>query len=200
MAALYLSLLLLHTPRRGARSELGNEYDLYCLRKGEDGAAPGDYDTEKYTIVKALIKGMLAGLHDGSPTSSSIVQTSQSGTTSLDSGFLRRLIDDGVNFDMTGYHYYDKDGHIPTAKGGKNALQVLHDEFRKPIWITEFDRAARGRVGPSSDPQAQANALQAALTDIAGDARTYDVVEADIYELLDEPGDVTPPFLDTLCG
>ncbi len=167
--------------------ELGNEYDLYCLNKGENGASPADYDTGKYNIVRGLISGMLAGLHEGSPTSSSIVQTTQSGKSSVDTGFLLRLIQDGINFDITGYHYYDSDGRIPVTADGRDALQVLHDQFHKPIWITEFDRSAHGREGPSANPAAQATALKTALNEIAEDADKYGVAEADIYELLDEP-------------
>lgn len=39
--------------------ELGNEYDLYCVKSGTDGSSPADYDDAKYAMVKGLIKRML---------------------------------------------------------------------------------------------------------------------------------------------
>jgi hypothetical protein len=168
--------------------ELGNEYDLYCLKKDADGDSPSDYDTDKYSVVIGLIRGMLAALHEARPSSRSIVQTSQHTSTALDSGFLQRLIEDGITFDITGYHYYSRTGHIPTAKDGSNSLKILHDKFHKPIWITEFGKSSSSRtVGPSADPKEQGIALTAALNEIAADADKYDVVGADIYELLDQP-------------
>jgi hypothetical protein len=107
--------------------ELGNEYDLFCVKKDANGASPADYDAAKYVVVRGLIRGTLAGLHEGSPSSRSIVQTSQHTSTSLDSGFLERLIQDGIAFDIAGYHYYSRGGHVPSASVGRNSLKVLHE-------------------------------------------------------------------------
>jgi hypothetical protein len=167
--------------------ELGNEYDLYSIKPGANGASPDDYDPEKYAVVRGLIRGMLAGLREASPSARSIVETSQHTPTSLDSGFIERLIADGITYDITGYHYYSRDGRLPLVDG-KNSLQILHDRFHKPIWITEFDQASISReLGPSSDPKEQGMALLAGMSEIAANAKRYDVVGADIYELLNEP-------------
>ena len=132
--------------------ELGNEYDLYCVnQRAGAGMALSDYDTEKYNVVRGLIKGMLAGLHEGSPSSRSIIQTSQNGRNP-DSGFLQKLIQDGVNFDITGFHYYSKDGHVQIAKDGRNALQILRDEVSQAylrgygIWQTGVQPRCRPRA------------------------------------------------------
>jgi len=167
--------------------ELGNEYDLYSIKPGANGASPDDYDPEKYAVVRGLIRGMLAGLREASPSAKSIVETSQHTPTSLDSGFIERLIADGITYDITGYHYYSRDGRLPIVDG-KNSLQILHDRFHKPIWITEFDKASISReVGPSSDPKEQGMALLAGMSEIAANAKRYGVIGADIYELLNEP-------------
>lgn len=106
---------------------------------------------------------MLAGLHEGSPSSRSIVQTSQHTSASLDSGFLEKLIQDGIRFDITGCHYCIKDGHVPTGDGS-DSLRVLHDEFHKPIWITQFDKSSSSpTVGPSSDPKQQGIVLDCCI-------------------------------------
>jgi hypothetical protein len=176
--------------------ELGNEYDLYCVKNNENGASLTDYDPAKYAVVRGLIRGMLTGLHEASPSSRSIVQTTQRTSTSLDSGFLEKLIQDGIAFDITGYHYYSRDGRVPIAGDGTNSLKVLHDTFHKPIWITEFDKSSiTPNLGPSSDPREQAQALRAALSEIAADAERYGVIGADIYELLDEPELLNNPNL-----
>lgn len=168
--------------------ELGNEYDLYCVKSNANGASPDDYDPAKYAVVRGLIRGMLEGLREGSPSSRSIIQTTQHTRTSLDSGFLERLIQDGIRFDITGYHYYSRDGGVPTGSDGRNSLKVLHDMFHKPIWITEFDESALSpKLGPNSNPKEQGRALTAAMNEIAADADRYAVVGADIYELLDQP-------------
>jgi hypothetical protein len=167
--------------------ELGNEYDLYSIKPSANGASPDDYDPEKYAIVRGLIRGMLAGLREASPSAKSIVETSQHTPALLDSGFIERLIADGITYNITGYHYYSRDGRLPIVDG-KNSLQILHDRFHKPIWITEFDQASISReLGPSSDPKEQGIALLAGMSEIAADAKRYDVVGADIYEMLNEP-------------
>lgn len=168
--------------------ELGNEYDLYCLKPGATGAAPRDYDDQKYVVVRGLIRGMIDGLRAASPTAHSIVETTQHTSQALDSGFLQRLIGDGVQFDITGYHYYSRDGRVPVNADGKNSLQELHEQFHKRIWVTEFDESSITRkVGPSSNPEEQGKALRTAMKELALAAERYRVVGADIYELLDEP-------------
>ncbi|MGH7226260.1 MAG: glycosyl hydrolase, partial [Gemmataceae bacterium] len=168
--------------------EIGNEYDLYCVKSGTDGASPADYSSKRFNVVRGLIQGMLAGLKDGSPHSRSIVETTQRTKTSLDSGFLARLMNDGVSFDFVGYHFYTRDGHVPMAGDRVNSLAALHSEFHKPIWITEFDQSASSPDrGPNADPAAQAIALTTALHEITVNAARYDVINADIYELLDQP-------------
>jgi hypothetical protein len=166
--------------------ELGNEYDLYCVEPGANGMDFASYDTEKYNIVRALISGMSDGLQEGSPTALHVVETSQNGKNP-DSGFLERLIRDGIKFDITSYHYYTQTGQFRIAENGQNALEILHQEFHKPIWITEFDKAAHDGAGPNSDPVEQGEALETALSEIARDSRKYDIAEAYIYELLDQP-------------
>ncbi|MGA8441345.1 MAG: cellulase family glycosylhydrolase [Candidatus Sulfotelmatobacter sp.] len=164
--------------------ELGNEYDLYCVEPGANGMDPASYDTEKYNIVRALIRGMSDGLQEGSPTALHIVETSQNGKNP-DSGFLERLIRNGIKFDITSYHYYTQTGQFRIAENGENALEILHQEFHKPIWITEFDKAAHDGAGPNAVEQGEA--LETALSEIARDSRKYDIAEAYIYELLDQP-------------
>lgn len=174
--------------------EIGNEYDLYCVKKRTDGSSPSDYDTKRFKVVRGLIQGMLAGLHEGSPASRSIVETTQRNRTVLDTGFLERLTNDGVAFDIVGYHFYSNTGQVPMAANGANALQVLHVEFQKPIWITEFDKQASSpEIGPNADPVGQAAALTTALDDITGQADRYDVIGADVYELLDQPEILSQP-------
>lgn len=174
--------------------EIGNEYDLYCVKKRMDGASTDDYDTRRFKIVRGLIQGMLAGLHDGSPQSRSIVETTQRNRTWLDTGFLKRLTNDGVSFDIVGYHFYSNSGRIPGSADGENSLQALHAEFHKPIWITEFDKAASGPdTGPNADPAAQAVVLTTALHEITALADRYDVIGADVYELLDQPEILSEP-------
>ena len=173
--------------------EIGNEYDLYCVKRQTDGASTSDYDTDRYAVVRELIRGMLAGLHDGSPNSRSIVETTQRSRAWLDTGFLQRLTNEGVSFDIVGYHFYSNTGRMPMA-GDESSLQALHTEFRKPIWITEFDKAASGPdTGPNADPTAQAAVLTTALHEITAAASRDDVIGADVYELLDEPGILSQP-------
>jgi Glycosyl hydrolase catalytic core len=166
--------------------ELGNEYDLYCVRANANGMVPANYDTAKYDVVRGLIRGMSDGLHEANPDALRMVETSQNGKNP-DSGFLERLINDGITFDLTSFHYYTQTGQFRVAENGENALQILHQQFHKPIWITEFDKAGHNGAGPNSDPVEQGQALETALSEIARDSRKYDIAEAYIYELLDQP-------------
>lgn len=168
--------------------ELGNEFDLYCVKSGANGGSPADYDDQKYAVVRGLIRGMLDGLQEANPSGRSIVETTQRTSRDLDNGFLQRLIDDGVRFDITGYHYYSRDGRVPMSGDGIGSLQVLHNQFHKRIWVTEFDESSLSpEVGPSSNPEQQGKALRVAMNELASAAERYQVAEADIYELLNEP-------------
>jgi hypothetical protein len=168
--------------------ELGNEYDLYCVKSGANGGSPSDYDEHKYEVVRGLVRGMLDGLRRANPMAHSIVETTQHTSRAVDNGFMQKLIDDGVRFDIAGYHYYSRDGHVPVNADGQNSLKVLHDQFHKRIWVTEFDESATSRdVGPSSNPEQQGEALRVAMDELAAGAERYRVIGADIYELLNEP-------------
>lgn len=168
--------------------ELGNEYDLYCVKSGADGDSPADYDEQKYAVARGLIRGMLDGLREADPAARSIVETTQRTSRALDNGFLQRLIGDGVRFDLTGYHYYSRDGRLPVDGEGNSSLQVLHNQFHKRIWVTEFDESSLSpEIGPSSNPEQQGKALRVAMNELASAAERYQVAEADIYELLNEP-------------
>ena len=167
--------------------ELGNELDRICINRETDGTSPSDYDTEKYNIIRGVLRGMLEGLHEASPSFQSMVDTSRIVPNYVNSGFLERLIQDGVNFDITGYHFYSHDGHIPAAKDGRSALIPLYS-LHKPIWISEFDQAGYNMVeGPNSRPREQARILRLELEEISAKAAQYNIIGADIYELLDQP-------------
>ena len=167
--------------------ELGNELDRICINRETEGTSPSDYDTEKYNIIRGVIRGMLDGLHEASPSFQSMVDTSRIVPNYVNSGFLERLIQDGINFDITGYHFYSHDGHIPSAKDGTSALAALYN-LHKPIWISEFDQAGYNMVqGPNSQPREQARILRVELDEISAKAAQYNIIGADIYELLDQP-------------
>ncbi len=165
--------------------ELSNELDCRAMTKwpnggDRDGASRSDYDFHQYTAICEMLRGLSEGIREGDPAASRIVDCAGW----LHFGFVDRLVDDAVPFEIVAWHWYSEMGDITTPKqsysGNWDVLQKLKS-WGKEVWITEGNR----RNGDMDDAgQAQADYLTDQITKL----RKSGIVKAYfVYELLDEP-------------
>lgn len=168
--------------------ECGNELDLECIKRDPDpsGALPSDYsdtpvpDHADYPRCRGCINGLIDGIKSADATAR--VAVGNAGWHHY--GFQRRLWADGVRWDVSVAHWYSDQGSITSVGGGgTNHLQILRDEFGKPIMVTEVN----ARPLTMASRQAEADWLVATMADWNSIGATYGLFAAHIYELLDEP-------------
>lgn len=155
--------------------EAGNELDMYCGIPGNDGTQPNHYDTTKYLQCRGAIKGLYEGLKSASSSTVAV------GCAGLHYGFLRRLANDGVVWDITTEHYYAVP-MAPDIKAGAEKLFAEFAKFGKPIAMTEFNQQ-NGHLSTNN-----ANAVIGMIDAMESMATKYNIIAHYIYELLDEPG------------
>ena len=169
--------------------EMSNELDNFSIHRNGDvmpdgtiyhGEPPNgglkDYDETRYQSALGTLRGLSRAFREGDPTARLIVNTA--GWVHV--GFIAKLIQDKLDFDILSWHWYSEDGNIQSVQG-KPLLQWLQS-FNKPIWITEG--GFRPSKGPDGDKR-QADYLSSTLdqySQIYPSIRVYCV-----YELLDEP-------------
>ncbi len=113
--------------------QLANEGGAESLIGGKSGVSASDYDDGRYNNVKDYIKGLSDGIASGDPGSTRIVTISW-----VHSGFLDRLVGDGVNFDMIGIDWYSWMGPFNAKKiDGSETLFHKLQTFRKPLSFME---------------------------------------------------------------
>jgi chitodextrinase len=161
--------------------QVSNERDVSSMTTESDGTLPSDFNDIKYAQAKAEIQGLLDGVRAGDPNAKTIVNFSW-----LHYGFIQRLINDGINFDILGIDWYSNMGDITNVKN-KNLTYYLKRQFGKPVWVTEGDRW-EGSTG--GNEAAQATYISQTATAIYNNP---DINAYIVYELLDEPG-VSPDF------
>jgi hypothetical protein len=165
--------------------ELSNELDCGAMTKwpnggDRDGAARSDYDFHKYAQYCELLRGLSEGVHDGDPAARRVIDAAGW----LHFGFMDRLVDDAVPFEIVAWHWYSEMGDITEPKqsysGKWDVIQKLKS-WGKEVWITECNRRDGDMDG---NEQAQADYL----ADQIRKTRATGVVKAFFaYELLDEP-------------
>ncbi len=165
--------------------ELSNELECQVMSKApgggdRDGAARSDYDFHRYIVACELLRGLAEGVHEGDPGAKRIINCAGW----LHFGFIDRLVDDGVPFDIVAWHWYSDMGDITTPKesysGTWDVIAKLKS-YGKEIWLTECNRR-NGDMDGAGQEQADY------LADQVRKVRATGVVKAFfVYELLDEP-------------
>ncbi len=154
--------------------EIHNELDLYSIISPNtpDGSQVTHYDDGRYQRALAQIRGLIAGVRSVDTTARTMVNAGGG----YHYGFFRRLVTDGVRFDILGWHWYSEMGDM-VCRGILTQLE----SFGRPIWLTEIDR--RDGSADGNEP-AQASYLADAATRYSA-RRSIEGLFA--YELLDEP-------------
>ncbi len=115
-----------HFGERLAFVQAGNELDNHCIQSAMvDGSSIGHFETQQYDGVMPKLKALLKGLKEGSPGTKTVVNIAY-----RHYGFLHRLMNDNVEFDVIGWDWYSNMGdytHVfPTLLS-----------FEKPVMICE---------------------------------------------------------------
>ncbi|MEP6671935.1 MAG: hypothetical protein ABJF10_22425 [Chthoniobacter sp.] len=124
--------------------ELGNETTLgtpHILADGATGQKATDFDTPSGRLQAAALRGMSKAIHDVG-NSSKLPLRVILGTVNRHWGFLAYMQQQGVLFDVIGYHIYPQEQQAPLDQdpwfGPGGALGQLAP-FKKPITINEFN-------------------------------------------------------------
>ena len=123
--------------------ELQNEISLYpgIKRAGMTGQNASDYDTPVGRLQAAALRGMSRAIDDVRKTSKHPLRIIL-GTTDRSFGLLTFMREQGVLFDVVGYHIYPYEEHRPLDQdpwfGPGGPLGQLA-RFHKPIVIDEFN-------------------------------------------------------------
>jgi len=182
--------------------ELANETDIYCMTRAGDpgwrGGAPGgdqvtDYNDQRYAAIKEVLRGLADGVRSADSSAQRIVNFGGW----LHTGFVQRLANDGVPYDIVGIHWYQDMAEItcpgqnypcPAKLQHFNVVQRVESITNgKPIWITETNY----RPVPSNSLEANMarhqSYLESTLQRWMNQTNMYPFQVIIIYELLDEP-------------
>ncbi len=157
--------------------ELGNELDNKVILSG-NGDQTSEYNSAKFKIVAAYLKGMNDGIKAVQPEAKTMIDASW-----LHYAYLQMMVSYGVNFDIIAYHWYSEMEGIAANKSINipDITVKLSTLFNKPIWFTE--------VGERYKAVSNINQLQSDfLTEFVAKCRKNPRVQALLlYELLNEP-------------
>ncbi|HVV05031.1 MAG TPA: glycosyl hydrolase [Puia sp.] len=159
--------------------EMGNEYDGDVMKlPAGDGSDTAHYDRSRIRILGSALKGMSDGIRREDAKAGIIV----SNAGWMHYAYFRLLEDEGVQFDIIGYHWYED------AKYLKTALDALNFYFPgRPVWFTEVN--ARNK-GTGYSPRYQKNHVKKYIKVIR--RRGKNIMGFFIYELFDQPAHGEP--------
>jgi hypothetical protein len=170
--------------------ELGGEFDALC-KVSYDGSTIDQYNQSAFILCRGALRGLIDGIK-AVDTKTPIMCGATAGWlhTAFSIALWNGQQPDGtgghptVRWDVTMYHWYSEMGNITDA-AGVNVLNVLHNAFGKPIWITEF----------GSRPNNEA-AVQSFITNgtvgmpmFENDRSAYNVIGVSWFELYDSGSD-----------
>jgi putative glycosyl hydrolase len=151
-------------------------YFWHCDWGDASGSSTLDYIADRYNRLRGDLNGLSDGIAAGAPGEWRMVNVS----AGFHYGFLQRLINDGVQFEISAPHWYSTYGDI--ADPNNNIAQQLAN-LGKPIWITEFNRGYGSYGGNEAD---QGTVIGQMATEFCQIASQYGIAAAFVYELLDE--------------
>ncbi|NOU06988.1 MAG: DUF4214 domain-containing protein [Hyphomicrobiaceae bacterium] len=166
--------------------ELGNELENFAILQPceaqddgkqypcSNGPASGvgilDYHGERWKKVSAVLKGLSDGVVSIDPKLKKAIGTAGWGHV----GAFQRMEQDGIKWDISVWHAYQQDPEW--------ILERIAN-FKRPIWITEFNHAYGSRDGRD----AQAQGIKSLIEKFRQWQGRFNIEAAFVYELLDEP-------------
>jgi hypothetical protein len=159
---------------------LGNDLELPLLYSNRTGQSQADYNTAKFNVVAAYLKGMDEGIKSKDYDAKTMISAGW-----LHYGFLRMCEWYGVKFNVVAYNWYsDMEG--PAGNSTNNIPDItikLASLFpNKPIWFTELGFRYNAT---SSTNETDQNTF---VTKFINKCKANPQVKvAMMYELFDEP-------------
>jgi len=188
--------------------ELQNEISLYknIRAPGATGQKEGDYDTPCGRLQAAVLRGMSKAIDDVRKASGQPLRIIL-GTTDRSFGLLSYMQQEGVVFDVVGYHIYPWEQHKPLDQdpwfGSGGPLTQLA-QFNRPLRINEFNAGEISSGGPSYPAktnyenrsgapitEAGYRSIDRHLKEIVGQ-KVANVEAVLFYEIWDEPRKAAP--------
>ena len=182
--------------------ELSNEQDVYTFHKvGDAGWVPGasggeqitDYDPQRYAIAAAVLRGLADGVRAADSDALRVINFGGW----LHIGFLQRIENDGIPYDILALHWYQGMGEMTCVGEGApcpatlkhfNVVQRMQAiTHGKPLWITETNYSPVTSKSVEANTATEATYLPSALQKYVNSPRVYPFQTIIIYELLDEP-------------
>ena len=115
--------------------QLGNLQENGIILAGKHGNSTADYNSEKFKVLAAYIKGMNAGIKAIDTDAKTMVNA-----TWLHFAYLQLLENAGVDFDIIGYDWFSN--MDDNARRNFNIPDIslkLSSLFSKPIWFTKMN-------------------------------------------------------------
>jgi hypothetical protein len=172
--------------------ELSNEQDNYSS-PGTSGELVSDYNPQKYAVAAAMLRGLSEGVRAADGGALRVINIAGW----LHTGFLQRLEDDRIPYDIVGIHWYQSMGEItcpgqtlpcPANPLHFNVIQrVQAITHGKPMWITETNYTPLSTNSAEQNMAKKEQYLTAVLRTYANSPAIYPFQTVMIYELLDEP-------------
>jgi hypothetical protein len=172
--------------------ELSNEEDVYSIA-GSNGDQITDYDSHKYAIAAARLRGLAEGVRAADGGALRIINFGGW----LHTGFFQRLEDDGIPYDIAGFHWYQEMGEItcpaqalpcPATPRYFNVVRhVQNITHGKPIWMTETNYSPLPTNTVAMNISRKEKYLTAVLQTYLNSPAVYPFQTVMVYELLDEP-------------
>jgi uncharacterized repeat protein (TIGR02543 family) len=180
--------------------ELQNEIPLYddMNKTGTTGQNISDYDTPAGRLQAAVLKGMYRALEE-IRTSNGLPIRIILGTVDRRFGFLKYMEQQGVLFDIVGYHIYPSENHPlldnDTWFGEGGPIGQLA-KFNRPIHVNEFncgeiyDSNYENEAGQPMTEQGFRSLYKHLTTLISQSVANIEAVH--FYEVCDEPNKAAP--------
>ncbi len=150
--------------------ELQNEIALYKNMNvtGTTGQNATDYDTPAARLQAAVLRGMSRAIDDVRRSSGLSIRIIL-GTNDRRFGFLRYMLEQGVIFDVTGYHIYPTRYSLPLDEDpwfGQGGPLGQLAKFNKPIHINEFNSGEIYQGAPNRPGKAYENIAGQPVTEL----------------------------------
>ncbi len=141
-----------------------------------DGDETWQYQPARFERTRALLSGLSAGIKAGDQNAKRMFSGNW-----LHSGFYKRLKNDGVPFEIIGWHWYWSNIRQINGRDFIDEVATLAPE----VWFTEFNRSGGDLATDGSKvPEEQAAYVQETLEIYKKDPRIKALFA---YELLDQP-------------
>jgi hypothetical protein len=182
--------------------ELANEEDIYSMHVLGDPGWPyptpsgeqvTDYNPQKYAAVAAMLRGLADGVRAADGSALRIIDFAGW----LHTGFLQRLENDRIPYDIVGIHWYQGYGEItcagqplpcPARLQHFNVVQRLQTiSNHKPMWMTETNYSPSPGDSDEMDLARRQKYLVPVLQTYLNSPSLYPFQTVMVYELLDEP-------------